>query len=206
VGFYPVVNAKRYTSGRFPAARMLIFIEIISLLLLLAMLAWIAFVYLFTRRLFFVFLRGEAPFIPCNAKKLDEISDELKIEENNILYDLGSGDARVLIACFKKQPKAKYIGFEKDIIPYIWSKLRLWRMGIQKNIKIYRRDFFSEDLSKATHIFAYLSPKQMEKLEVKLKKELKNGARLVSLKFKMPNKLTEQKKELATKELFVYNY
>jgi hypothetical protein len=185
---------------------MFTFVGIIYLFLLAAMLFWIAFVYLFTRRLFFMFFRGEAPFVPCNMKKLDEISGELKIKENNILYDLGSGDARVLVACFKKQPKAKYIGFEKDMIPYVWSKVRLWRMGIQKNIKIYRRDFLSEDLSEATHIFTYLSPKQMKKLEVKLEKELKNGAKLVSLKFKMPNKLTEQNQELATKELFVYNY
>ncbi|MDD5490126.1 MAG: hypothetical protein PHP25_05620 [Candidatus Moranbacteria bacterium] len=185
---------------------MLIFFEIISLLLLATMLFWIAFVFLFTHRLFSMFFRGEAPFVPCNMKKLVEISDELELKENNILYDLGSGDARVLVACFRKQPKAKYVGFEKDIIPYLWSKLRLWRMGILKNIKIYRRDFFNEDLSKATHVFTYLGPKQMEKLEAKFEKELTRGAKLVSLKFKMPNKPNEQKKESAAKELFVYNF
>jgi len=153
-----------------------------------------------------MFLCGEAPFVPSDIKKSEEIADALDVGKEDTFYDLGSGDARILVACYQAQPQAKYIGFEKDIIPYLWSKFRLWRMGLLKNITVYRRDFFHEDLSKATHIFTYLGPKQMGKLETKFEKELKKGAKLVSLKFKLPNKMTNVNFKSDYKDLYIYEF
>jgi hypothetical protein len=185
---------------------MIIFFETAYLFFLLVMALWLVFVYLFTRRLVLMFLRGEAPFVPSDIKRSEEIAEALDVGKEDIFYDLGSGDARILVACYQAQPQAEYVGFEKDIIPYLWSKLRLWRMGLLKKITVYRRDFFHEDFSKATHIFTYLGSKQMDKLETKLEKELKKGAKLVSLKFKLPKKLPSMDCKLDSKDLYVYEF
>lgn len=168
---------------------------------------WMLFVYLFTRRIVMVFLSGEAPFIPTKAKILSGIANIMDVREGDVLYDLGCGDARILVDCYRRQPKAQYIGYEKDIIPYLWAKFRLWRMGLLKKIKVYRKDFFMADLTDATHIYSYLSTKQMEKLEKKFEDELKKNARVFSLCFKLPH--TDPLKTVILKEqkeLYIYEF
>jgi hypothetical protein len=186
---------------------MLLLFEVISIFLLLALIAWTIFVYLFTRRLFFCFMRGEAPFVPSGSKKGKAIVEALEIGKQDVVFELGSGDARILIECHKAEPEAELVGFEKDIVPYAWSKIRLWRMGLLGEIKIYRKDFFEENLSRATRIFTYLGPRQMKLLEPKLIKELGAGARLVSLNFKLPEMSEKNlRKKAADEDLHIYDF
>lgn len=153
------------------------------------------------------FLHGEAPFVPTKSAHLPEIAKRMSLDEKSILYDLGCGDARILVACYRCQPKARYIGYEKDIVPYLWAKFRLWRMGLLKEIKVYRKDFFEADLSDATHVFLYLSTKQMESLEKKFGNEIKKNTRVLSLCFKLPNAVPSKSISLKEKkELYIYEY
>ncbi len=170
------------------------------------MAGWILFIFSFTRGLVATFLKGEAPFVPTPSSRLPEIVEALDVAERDILYDLGCGDARILVACCLARPGAKYVGYEKDAIPYLWTKFRLWRLGLSEKIKIHRKDFCGENLSEATRIFTYLGPKQMRDLEGKLGKEMKPGARLVSLKFELPNTPPSESFKSMKNDLYVYKY
>jgi len=175
-------------------------------LLALALLGWVIFLAFFTREIIKDWMRGEAPFIPAKPEQLAGIAKAVDLQENSVLYDLGSGDARVLVACHKLQPKARCIGYEKNFLPYHWSKFRLRMMGLVKNVRIHKKDFLAADLAGATHIFLYLIPRQLEKLEAKLARELKKGTKVFSLRFGLENRIPHETIPLGKENLYIYEF
>jgi hypothetical protein len=186
------------------------FIIIFISVAILIFTGWSIFLYLFTRGLVRDFFKGDAPFIPSKPELLPEIVSALGLSENSTLYDLGCGDARILTAGCRKQPQARYVGYEKNMLPYLWAKMRVRKMRLSENIRICRKDFFAADLSGATHVFTYLLKKQMIRLEPKLQKELKAGTILASLSFPLQSKKPEKivsiwgKAGQKEKKLYVY--
>ncbi len=187
-------------------------ISIISIfalvLLVLAALAAIAVVVLIILAAVFT----KAPFVPVGKKTIPRIVQALNIKPNSQVYDLGCGDARVLIAAWREQGQAEYFGLDKDWLPIICSWWKIFLVGRPKNITVLKRDFFKQDLSRATHIFVYLFPKLMDQLLPKLQAELKPGAKLVSCDFCFSNKkpaqvinLNRPRKSLG-KKLFIYEF
>ncbi len=157
-------------------------------------------------------VRGDAPFVPVPTAALSEITKILEISENSTMYDLGCGDGKVLAACSKVQPKAEYFGYEISFAIFLLAWIRSFRQRKSSKIKIFRKNFFKDDLSGATHIFTYLMPKQMKKLEEKFEKELLKGTRLVSCTFPLQNKKPDKiinlnlPKYSIARKLYVYNY
>ncbi|MBM4177647.1 class I SAM-dependent methyltransferase [Candidatus Gribaldobacteria bacterium] len=128
-----------------------------------------------------------APLALTNKKQLKEIVVKAEIKPNDIFYDLGCGTGRVLVKV-QKQTKARVVGFEMSPIYWLisWLNLKINQIS-QKNGKVYLRDFFKADLSKANLIFLFLMPKPLNKLEIKLKKELNKGSKIISYCFPLPN-------------------
>ena len=102
-------------------------------------------------------------------------------KRKDIVYDLGSGDGRVLEAFAKKGIKC--LGIEQNSL---LNRLARRRLGKYKNVKIVQGDILDQGLSKATVVIAYLSRFVTEDLQKKIKKECRKGTRivLVSYKFK----------------------
>lgn len=130
-------------------------------------------------------LRAQVPFVPVPSATLSEIEKALDIKEGSVVYDLGCGDGRVLFALAKHHKDAYFIGIENGALPVLLAKVRVWMRGNKNKAKveILDKDFFTQDLSKATHIFTYLYPQVMDNLLTKLENEVKSGTRLVSATF-----------------------
>lgn len=158
-------------------------------------------------------MRSKFPFIPVPLKILRDIEKALDIKDDSVVYDLGSGDGRILFYLAKKHPKAQYIGIENSPFPLTLSKINDWlRNKENTNVKIIDEDFFSTDLSKATHIITYLYPNIMDDLINKFDKELKPGTKLISVSFHFTTKrevelidLKRGKYQLA-KQIYVYEF
>ena len=167
------------------------------------------FSYLFS---FYRLLRGNAPFVPVPSAVIPEITKALGISENSVVYDLGCGDGKVLMACASSQPKAKYVGYEISLAIFLLAWIRILKMKRSRSIKVFRKNFFGADFSKATHIFTYLMPKQMGKLEEIFERELTSGTRLVTcsfpLKIKKPSDVIdlERSEFLLVRKLYVYDF
>lgn len=161
---------------------------------------------------FYRLLRGDAPFVPVPSAILPEITKALGIRENSVVYDLGCGDGKVLMACASSQPKAKYVGYEISLAIFLLAWIRILKTKKSRSIKVFRKNFFGADFSKATHIFTYLMPKQMEKLEEKFERELAPGTRLVTcsfpLKTREPSSTVdlERSELLLARKLYVYDF
>jgi ribosomal protein L11 methylase PrmA len=123
-----------------------------------------------------------------------------KITSSDVIYDLGCGEAELLITAAKEYG-AKGVGVEIDAIRIVTAKLRVFKNRVNNLIQIKSGNFFKQDLSKATVINLYLVPKTLEKLKPKFLKELSPGTRIVSYRYEMSLlKVKEDKK----RKLFLY--
>ena len=149
----------------------------------------------------------DAPFVPVPKEIEDDILNTLELSPNSILYDLGCGDARILLRAVQKCPDIKAVGVDMGFIPYLLAKFKTRK---HKNIQIKREDIFKTDISSATHIFLYLYPKVINKLIKNIQEQCKPGTRVISCDFELTETLPTQIIELNKttsprgKKLFVY--
>lgn len=120
-----------------------------------------------------------AGFEPTSKKITTKMLEMVEIDSNDILYDLGSGDGRIVSEAAKKY-KASSVGIEADPIRVIWSRLFLVFKGLRKSSKIIWGNIFKEDISEATVVTLFLGHNTNQKLKEKLVKELKPGTPVVS--------------------------
>ncbi len=124
-----------------------------------------------------------APWWRTNKKTAKVICKIANINSKDVVYDLGCGDAEVLLQAALLG--ASGVGIEIDPLRALVANLRVKKNNFQDKITIEKKNFFEEDLSKATVIIVYLVPKTLEKLISKFEKELKKGTRIVSFRYKM---------------------
>lgn len=138
-----------------------------------------------------------SPWWRTDKKQAKKILDLAKVTKKDVVYELGSGEAVTLITAAKDY-HARGVGIEIEISRYYLSKLKIWKNGVNKEVRVIRGNFFKEDLSEATVIFVYLVPKTLNRLLPKFKNELKKGTRIVSLKYemKLPVKKIDKENEL----------
>lgn len=126
-----------------------------------------------------------APWWRTNKKTARAMCKLAKVEKDDIVYDLGSGDGTALIIA-AKEFGARGVGIEIDPLRYFISTLLLRRNRVlDDKIKIIKKNFFDVDISEASVVFVYLVPKALERLKPKLLKELKPGTLLVSFRYKI---------------------
>lgn len=117
-----------------------------------------------------------APFVPTKNAPADAMIRLADIHRGDIVYDLGSGNGKLLLLAAKKGAKA--VGFEINPILVLFSILH--------GTKTRWKNFWNADIHDADIIFVYLLPWKMKRLADKIKKELKPGAIVVSNSFIFP--------------------
>jgi SAM-dependent methyltransferase len=123
-----------------------------------------------------------ALYVSTSRKRIGAFLDAVPMQAGQVLVDLGCGDGRVL-RCARRRYSVMAIGYELNLMAYTIARLLGWGM---KGVEIKLRNFWKADLSKADIIFCYLFPDVLQDLCVKLKKELKPGAVVVSCNFALP--------------------
>ncbi|TSC78711.1 MAG: SAM-dependent methyltransferase [Candidatus Peregrinibacteria bacterium Gr01-1014_25] len=143
-----------------------------------------AFAVTFVMHLFLV-----VPFVPTPRRVVEAMVDAAHLQHGEIVYDLGAGDGRLLIAAARKCPGIVARGCE--LVPTIWllARLRLWASGVHADIRC--RNLFKQPLHDADVIFLYMLPSVMERLERKLDAELRPDTRVVSHAFRFPGRTPE---------------
>jgi SAM-dependent methyltransferase len=130
------------------------------------------------------FLAG-GPFVPSSKAATRAMITMAQIKPGMTVYDLGSGDGRLLFLAASRGAKA--VGYELNPILAYFTKLRALFSPYRKNITVYCSNFWNADISDADILFVYLLPWHMERLAAKLKKEGKKNSRIVSNSFIFPH-------------------
>lgn len=146
-------------------------------LLLIEIFCLLAFIFIFVSGI--VSALYGAPYVPIERRLIKELLAFGGIEPQDVMADLGSGDGRVLIYASKHFSIAESHGYEGAPWPYLKSLWRIRRVGLSEKIHIHYGNFFDQDFSRLTFVYAYLFPNLMPRIAAKLAKELKSGARLL---------------------------
>ncbi len=122
-------------------------------------------------------------YVPTPPEVVDAMLRLAKVTKNDVVYDLGSGDGRIVITAAQKYG-ARGIGFDIDPQRISEANANLQQAGVGDRVKFVQADLFQQDLSEATVITLYLLPSLNLKLRPMLWK-LKPGTRIVSHSFDM---------------------
>ncbi len=123
------------------------------------------------------------PFVPSPQEVVDKMIELAGVKKDDVVYDLGSGDGRIVIAAAKKGAKA--VGFEIDPELLMTSRENIRKAGAEDRAEIRNQDILTVDLSDASVVTMYLLPEVNLKLKPRLLSQLKPGSRVVSHSFDM---------------------
>src|SRR5262249_143757 len=128
--------------------------------------------------------KPDVPFVISVDEVVDAMLKTAGVTEKDVVYDLGCGDGRIVIAAAQKYG-ARGVGI--DINPKLISesKRNARQAGVSQKVSFVIQDFFKTDIRQATVVALYLDPKANLRLRPKLLRELKPGARVVSNSFDM---------------------
>jgi outer membrane protein assembly factor BamB len=126
----------------------------------------------------------DAIWVPTPDDVVEKMLELAAVKKDDVVYDLGSGDGRVVIAAAKNYG-AKATGIEIDSQMVKVSLAKVQESGVKERVTINRADMFAADLSKADVVAVYLPPKLLERLRPQIEK-MKPGSRLVSHYFELP--------------------
>jgi ubiquinone/menaquinone biosynthesis C-methylase UbiE len=125
-----------------------------------------------------------APFVPSPRIVVDKMLEAARVKPNEVVYDLGCGDGRVLIAA-AKEFHARAVGVEISPKLVKAATERIKEEGLEDRCKVIRGDLLKVDLSDADVVVLYLLTSSNELLRPNLEKYLKPGARVVSHDFEI---------------------
>jgi ribosomal protein L11 methylase PrmA len=107
-----------------------------------------------------------------------------EVKKGDVVYDLGSGDGRIVIAAAKKYG-VRAVGFEINPERVKLSRELIKKEGLTKLAEIRDQDIMTVDLSGATVLTMYLLPEVNLQLRPNIQKQMKPGSRIVSHDFDM---------------------
>lgn len=133
--------------------------------------------------LLLAFVTG-APFVPSQTNTARRMVELAQLKKGMTIYDLGSGDGRILFLAAAQGARA--IGIE--INPYLvwYARVRAALSPWRTHISLKWESLWKTRLHDADVVFVYLLPWRMQELAAKLERELKSGSLVVSNSFIFP--------------------
>lgn len=125
------------------------------------------------------------PPVPTKPERIHKALKLANLQPDEVLYDLGAGDGRVLFIA-ARDFGAKALGIEVGPIQCALLWLRALTSGLGNQIQVRWANFYKADLRDADTVFVYATSKEVVKLAPYLEKQLKKGARVISISADFP--------------------
>lgn len=142
-------------------------------------------------------------FVPTPQSVVDEMLKVANVKKGDVLYDLGSGDGRIVITAAKRFG-VRGIGIDIDPQRIAEANENARKEGVSHLVTFKQTDLFTTDISAATVVTLYLLPRLNVKLRPKLFAELKNGTRIVSHAFDMDDWPPEKQLKVEGRDVYYW--
>jgi SAM-dependent methyltransferase len=118
-------------------------------------------------------------YVPTPYEIVDRMLVVAKVRAGDVVYDLGCGDGRMVIAAAKKYG-TRGVGVDLDPARIREARANAQQAGVAGLVTFQVADMFQTDIREATVVMLYLLPELNRRLKPKLFAELQPGARVVS--------------------------
>ena len=124
----------------------------------------------------------EIPFVPTPLEVVDRMLELAEVKRGDVVYDLGSGDGRIVIRAAKKFG-ARGVGIEMDTTLIEKARKTAQEEGVSHLVEFRSADALNADISAATVVTLYMLPWFNEAMKPSFRKHLKPGSRIVAHDF-----------------------
>ena len=146
----------------------------------------------------------DVPYVPTPQPVVNRMLELANVDEDDFVYDLGSGDGRIVITAAEKYG-ARGIGIDIDPERIKEARKNAKEAGVTDLVEFRQQDLFQTDLTKATVVTLYLLPDINIKLRPKLLKELEPGTPVVSHDFDMDEWEPDTTVEMGTDVVYLWH-
>lgn len=145
----------------------------------------------------------DVPYVPTSMPVVDRMLDMADVTADDIVYDLGSGDGRIVIRAAERYgARGVGIEIEEDLVEEARQKAD--SAGVADRVTFRQGDLFDADISEATVVTIYLLPSVNLELRPKLFDELSPGTRVVSHNYDMDDWPYEQRVDMGDDAIFIW--
>jgi trans-aconitate methyltransferase len=133
----------------------------------------------------------DVPYVPTKEPIVDRMLQMANVKPGDVLYDLGCGDGRIVIAAAKRFG-IRGVGIDIDPQRIAEAQENARKAGVADRVKFIEGDLFDADIKEATVMTLYLLPDVNLRLRPKLLSDLRPGTRIVSHNYDMGDWKPEQ--------------
>ncbi len=141
-------------------------------------------------------------YVPSSYEIVDEMLKLAQVTKDDVVFDLGCGDGRIVIAAAKLG--ARGVGIDIDPVRIKESNENAAAAGVTDRVTFRNEDLFTSDVSSATVVTLYLLPVRIARLKTKLWRELKVGTRIVAHDFPFTDWEPEKKVTINNHTLYLW--
>ena len=142
-------------------------------------------------------------WVPTHPMLVDTFFDLAPVTSSDVVYDLGSGDGRLLFSALEKGA-SRCVGIDIDPDCIAKAKEEARKKGVENKVTFIENDVLDEDLSEATVIFVYLIQSGIAFLRLKFETELKPGTRIVIETYDVQGWKPVKIKEVGHRHFYLY--
>jgi SAM-dependent methyltransferase len=144
----------------------------------------------------------DVPFVPSPNDAVAAMLKLAGVTKADVVYDLGSGDGRIVIAAARRG--ARGVGIDIDPARVAEGERNARAAGVADRVRFVRQDLFDADIRDATVVTLYLLPRINLRLRPKLLADLKPGTRVVSYGFDMGDWAPERSVEVGSSTVHLW--
>lgn len=148
-------------------------------------------------------VRKDVPYVPTRQETVDEMLRMAKVDADDVVYDLGCGDGRIVISAARDHG-ARGVGIDIDPERIEEANENARKAGVTDRVKFIQADLFDANFSEATAVMLYLLPSVNVKLRPQLLSQLRPGTPVVSHDFSMSEWEPDDEKKVGLDHLFLW--
>ena len=141
-------------------------------------------------------------YVPTPQEVVDGMLKLAKVGKNDVVYDLGCGDGRIVVAAARLG--ARSVGIDIDPIRIREAAENIRVAGVGDRAKLIEGDLFATDISEATVVTLYLLSRLNLKLRPNRLKELRPGTRIVSHAFDMDDWKPQRSESVGSSTIYLW--
>ena len=146
----------------------------------------------------------DVPFVPTPNDVVAGMLRLANVKSGDVVYDLGCGDGRIVIAAARRAKGVRAVGIDIDPRRIADAEENARKAGVADRTRFIREDLFKADLREATVVTLYLLPSLNVRLRPKLLAELSPGTRIVSHGFDMGDWKPVRAERAGTSDIYLW--